>query len=136
MKSCFYHIALYKRGISCLLISALLLLALFPFHFHLHHAGDAAPQGPDAYSHTIDMHVYADVSDVEHHGDGHAIEPATYPTLKITALQLPLFIAAFMLLIILLPVTQHVRYCLLSVNSRVTQHYRYNTPPLRAPPRA
>jgi hypothetical protein len=136
MKSCFHKIALHKRGISCLLIVAFLVLALFPFHFHLHHADDAASHDSAAYSHTIDMHAYADVSDVEHHGDGHAIEPTTYTTLKITTLQLPLFIAAFTLLVLLLPGAQHIRYRLVSVTQGSSRDTRYTTPPLRAPPRA
>ena len=118
MKSCFYTIARYRRGISCLLLAAFLLLALSPFHFHLHHSHDTGMHGADAQSHTIDMHVYADVSDVEHHNDAHAIEPTTYITLKLSALQLPLFIAAFALLILLLPVTQHVRHSLLTASCR------------------
>ncbi len=119
-----------------MLIVAFLVLALFPFHFHLHHADDAASHDSAAYTHTIDMHVYADVSDVEHHGDGHAIEPTTYTTLKITTLQLPLFILAFTLLVLLLPAVQHVRYNLASLTRSCSQDTRYTTPPLRAPPRA
>jgi hypothetical protein len=127
---------MYKREVSYLLITALLVLTLFPFHFHMHHADDMASHGSDTYSHTIDVHVYADVSDVEHHGDGHAIEPTTYTTLKISTLQLPLFITAFAILTLLLPVTQHVRFRLGSVNCRISRYFRYSNPPLRAPPRA
>jgi hypothetical protein len=134
MKSCFYKLALHKRGISFLLIPAFLLLTLFPFHFHLHHADGAAAHDPAASPHTIDMHVLSNIADADHHSGSHAIDPTAYAASKISALQLPLFIAAFALLL-LLPRVQQLRYQPISDIHAFTQHARYTFPPLRAPPR-
>jgi hypothetical protein len=136
MKSCFHKIVLHKRGISCLLIPAFLFLTLFPFHYHLHHVADADVHESAAYSHTMDLHVLAEIDDPAHHKDSHTIEPASYATLKLSVPQMPLFILAFTLLILLLPAVQHVRYNLVSLIHGYSRNTRYSTPPLRAPPRA
>ncbi|MDH3979048.1 MAG: hypothetical protein OEU91_00900 [Gammaproteobacteria bacterium] len=136
MKSYFHKIALHKRAISCLLIPAFLFLTLFPFHYHLQHVADADVHESSIYSHAIDLHVLADIDDPAHHTDSHTIDPASYATLKLSVLQLPLFILAFTLLVFSLPAVQHVRYNLASLVRSCSQHNRYTTPPLRAPPRA
>jgi hypothetical protein len=135
MKSCFHQFALHKRGISFLLIPAFLLLTLFPFHFHLHHADDGVAHDSAAYTHTIDLHVLSDFADSNHHKNSHAIDPTAYASFKISGLRLPLFILAFSVLLLLLPGAQRIRYSLVYVIHGFTQKTRYNTPPLRAPPR-
>jgi hypothetical protein len=136
MKSCFHKIALHKRAISCLLIPAFLLLALFPFHYHLHHLTDGDAHDSVDQRHVTDLHALTAIGDVDHHKDSHIIDPTSHATFKMSGLQLPLFILAFTLLALLQPGTQRIRYSLQSPSCSFAHQPRYSTPPLRAPPRA
>lgn len=136
MNSCFHKIALHKRAVSCLLIPAFLLLALFPFHYHLHHVAVATDHGPDVLGHVTDMHVLTDIAGSSHHKDSHTIDPTSHATFSMAGLQLPLFILAFALLALSLPDAGQICYRLQSVICRFSSPSRYSTPPLRAPPHA
>ena len=138
MSSCFYKIAAQRRPVSYLLMLAVLSLTLFPFHFHLHHAQDVADDGDHAHGHvhTVDLHGFTDIDAADHHDESHAIDPTTYAAVKMTGLQLPLFFAAFMLLVLLLPRMQKQRHRLVPETHGCCRDVHYTLPPLRAPPHA
>lgn len=138
MNSSFHQIAAHRRAVSCLLMLAVLSLTLFPFHFHLHHAHDVADHGDSApdHAHTVDLHGLAEIGVVGHHDEGHAIDPTAYAAVKMTGLQIPLFFAAFVLLVLLLPGTGHIRYRPVSDIRGIPGVSRYSLPLLRAPPLA
>ena len=121
-------------GFDLLLAAALLVQAVFPLQFHLHHAAD--PAAPE-HGHFIDFHLLTD-SLLNRHltgGDVQEIKTTQYYIAKKHAdtgtygiLPGCLLTPAVMLLPIFLHCRQSTRKLL------VRHHYNYFTPPLRAPP--
>lgn len=124
-----------RTAIGWTLLAALLLLALVPFHYHLHH-GDVPAAGSPAHEHTADIHLHADAGAAAHHDSGHTLDPAPDVTVKNAAGgQLPIFAALLALCIVLPLAGRTFCYARLAVSHRLPRCYRHTTPPLRAPPR-
>ncbi|MBI5039751.1 MAG: hypothetical protein HZB57_00605 [Gammaproteobacteria bacterium] len=115
---------------------ALLLLTLFPFHYHLHHDRNAPADGSPARDHVVDIHVVVAPADVDHHGNGYALDPASDITLKNSNVQLPSLVAILLAVLVLLPLgTQALRPAWFVWNLQLPRLDRHRIPPLRAPPR-
>ncbi len=129
----------YRRAIVGLLLPAFVLLACFPFHYHLHPVDAAHHDGVlgthDHAHHTLDRHVLTDIGKVAHHADSHTIDPGADLVFKSAAPQLPPFILAFILLLLLVGEPLTTRFARSPVGR--PSHLRWqNSPPLRAPPHA
>ena len=133
MNPALHRIDAHRRGISHLLILAFLLLTLFPAHYHLHHADEHSGAGTGA--HVADLHGHGDAGADDHEDGAHTVALTTDIALKSSGVQMPL-LALFLTLTILLPVTaREIRPRPEPVDRKPPRLHRYDTPPLRAPPR-
>lgn len=124
----------YRDALSWMLITALLLLLLFPLHYHLSHAAPVASDATPVHDHATDTHIFADDYAVDDHPDNQTFDPAPDASFKNNGVQLPLF--ALLSLSVLLPLSCGVyRHAQLTRNIRLPRISRHTTPPLRAPPR-
>lgn len=139
MNPSLHSMASYRRAVVGLLLPAFLLLAFFPFHYHLHPA-DAAHHdgGLGAHGHahhTTDLHVLTDIDKVAHHADSHTIDPGADLTFKSAGPQLPPFVLAFVLLLLIVGAAPTARFTQPPAGRPSRLLWR-SSPPLRAPPRA
>lgn len=133
MNPTFLRPCIYRNAINWLLIAALLLLTLVPFHYHLHHA---ALDTLAAYDHhVIDMHIIGDDHPADHYQDSHTLDPASDYVFKSNGVQ-RLLLAIALTLYVFLPLQAQVFLKrLLAQTERLPRVNRRNIPPLRAPPR-
>lgn len=125
----------YRTATSWVLVASFLLLALVPFHYHLHHDADALAAGSSALEHTVDVHILADAHDADHHADSHALDPVPDITLKKPGVQLPVFAILLTLFVLMPPGEGSFRLIWATLTRRLPGFNRHTTPPLRAPPR-
>ncbi len=124
-----------RDAISWMLVVALLLLTLFPFHYHLHHDASAQVDGSPGHDHVTDIHFLADANGAEHHEVGHTVDSAVNPTLKYNNVLSHIF-AILLTLLVLYPIrTLTFSHVQLALSQRLPRITRHSNPPLRAPPR-
>jgi hypothetical protein len=121
------------RGITWLMAATVLMLALLPFHLHLHRAQSDARLIPQ---HTMAIHMAADMGQQDHHDN--AVVKQAVPNALMAALDnipLPAVILMAALALIAFVATHIVRLSF-SKSRRRRQARYFQTPPLRAPPHA
>lgn len=121
-----------RRAIAGFLVLAVLMLALSPVHYHLHHA----PGSDDAHAeHLIDLHYLMDSTGSVHHQDAHSIEPASDAALKSPGVLLPLLALIVTWLLLVSPRPAAIGLSASPVHAGRPRLRRHSSPPLRAPPR-
>ena len=124
---------MHRRSINKLLIALVLLTALSPAHYHLHHLGNDEPASHD---HAIDLHFITIDTDPSHHNEDTSIFAAT-PDVIVKKSLVP--VHTFVLLTIVLVLLARFHRATISTgygDKTPVQHAPYFTPPLRAPPLA
>ncbi|HEY9198278.1 MAG TPA: hypothetical protein VIR60_02855 [Gammaproteobacteria bacterium] len=135
MNPLFRRNAASRHTISWILVVALLLLTLVPFHYHLHHADQPPSDAASVPAHVTDIHILGGSNESDHHDGTHTLEPTPDIALKQNGVHLPLF-AALLVLSVLLPLVAGLSLKPAAVSAqRLPRFHRHNTPPLRAPPR-
>lgn len=129
----FYRHAAGQSAISVMLVMAVLLVALFPLHFHLHHEAHAPAE---AAEHSTDIHFYADASGIDHHGDSHSLEPVSDTTSRGSSAYPPVFAALLCLVLLWTFAAQGISLTQLPHSLQLPRFNRHSSPPLRAPPRS
>lgn len=118
-----------------MLVLALLLLTLVPFHVHLHHDSLSPDDPVAAHDHVSDIHILTLSDGSDHHEAGHTLEPTPHIVLKQVGMHLPAF-AMLLVLSMLLPVIGGSAVKPAAVTARRLHRLNHHTtPPLRAPPR-
>lgn len=134
MLTLFHSNAAFRHQTSWILVAALLMLTLVPFHYHLHHDDQALSDASGVPNHVTDIHILGD-NDSDHHEGSHTLEPTPDIALKQSGVPLPVF-AALLVLSVLLPLVTGLSVKPAAVFAqRLPRFHRHNTPPLRAPPR-
>ncbi len=125
-----------KKAISWFLITTILLVALMPSHYHLHHLdNEAADSAGNSHSRIIDLHVLTvQAGDSHHDEDTESIAASPDGAVKKSSPGFPLFVLLSMVLL-LLPAFYKLSNVLLSTSGAGhKQHTPYFAPLLRAPP--
>lgn len=134
MKLKFHKYSVRRDAISWMLVVSLLLLTLFPFHYHLHHDVSAQINGATTHSHVTELHILEAANDADHYEVGHTVDSAVDPTLKYNNVWPPVFVI-LLTLSVLLPLSMRTfSYAQLSLSQRLPRFIRHSSPPLRAPP--
>ena len=124
----------HKQVIIWLLVFSFLSLTLFSYHYHLNHDSGLTTFDVEAHDHERDIHHGSGQIDIDHQQDSHTVDLSSDITFKPTNIQSPLF-ALILSLALLLPLyLGGVPQSFTSSNNKLTNHLRFNTPPLRAPP--
>jgi hypothetical protein len=114
------------------MVFTVVLLALAPHHYHLHH--DAASD-PLQHAHSIHLHILSDANGDAHHDQATALK-ATPNVLAKSVGDNPLNVAFALILLALLPVREpRIRLRLGHAWARLRPAFYQLSPPLRAPPR-
>ena len=122
---------LQHESIAWLVIAAVLVLALTPHHYHLHHGSGADSV---AHEHVIDLHLFSDVSDAAHHDEAIVLEATPDGLLK-PASDNPLTLPLTIFRLAFLPIIDaRIRHRLYDSAARLRTPLYHLTPPLRAPP--
>jgi len=131
------------RPISWLLITAILLIALMPAHYHLHHLHNADSLG---HQHIIDLHLSTAADDASHSGhgshhdgSGHDMDTMSFAAspdsiLKKNHSPLSPFILLTVVLVLFPVLNQGFSHWLDHRKINLKQPYPHFTPLLRAPP--
>jgi len=120
------------KVVNWLLAAAILLIALLPAHYHLHHLSSI---GVPTHAHAVDLHVITDASEQSHHGEETTIINSTPDTLLKDSSFVPPLIALLAVCLVLLLVSNLRTSVKLDLeNIALKQVFNYFAPPLRAPP--
>lgn len=127
--------AMSSRTLSWMLVAALMLLTLVPYHVHLHHDAKSTDDPAAVHGHVTDLHILVVPNGSDHHEASHTLEPTPDMTFKQTDMQLPVFAAVLVLSLLLPSIGSVIRPPAVTAR-RLPRFNRHTTPPLRAPPRA
>ena len=119
------------RSINQLLITVILMTALMPAHYHLHHidSADAA-----VHEHAFDLHFITTNADQSHHDEDTSIFAAT-PDVIIKKASFDNYPYLLLTVILILLTVLHRDFIRpLNNNTIFTRQHPYLSPPLRAPP--
>lgn len=126
------QMVLRHRAIAWLVAAAVLLLTIFPTHFHFHHLSDA---GSLQHEHEIVVHTVTDGTEQAHHAEADVIK-TTPDSLATSFNDNPLTTLLFVLLLSGVPLLYRRSLLRHAEPSPLPQGIRYLlAPPLRAPPR-
>jgi hypothetical protein len=131
---------LLKKSVSWIVLTAVVMLSLFPAHMHLHHDDDGlasshvSAMAPESHDHTSTIHAVSDTTGHSGHDDV-TVLPATSDTLIKKVNVNPIIFAILIGIFVFLTITsasQRFRQQILSIPPR--KIYICLSPPLRAPP--
>ena len=118
-----------------MLVVAMLVAALVPLHFHLHHGVISPGDAGTVHGHSTDLHILFHAGGDSHHDESHNVEVLPDVALKKAAGN-PLLIALVLVLMVLLPLAStRAPMPQLAVTRPEPRHPPHRHPPLRAPPR-
>jgi len=124
-----------RKSISWLLVATIMLVAILPVHYHLHHLHDAALSSADAaHAHVIDLHVMAESAGRSHHDEAASIDASPDCLMIKNNPDLFLFILLAIILMLLPVFNKKINIQLNSRSTKLKQRYLYFAPLLRAPP--
>ncbi len=143
MNSGRHDMATRKKAFSWLLMLAFLSLAVFPYHYHLHHVDAHDGVRVAAPVHVLDTHFYTGSNESDDHSDqhmdghdnSHTIESSSDITIKSSTSKLPLLALLFTISLLLLFSKREKLLRLAPLDRKRPSFNPYHTPPLRAPPR-
>lgn len=122
---------LQYQSIAWLVIAAILVLALTPHHYHLHHESGADSA---AHEHVIDLHLFSDISDAAHHDEAIVLEATPDGLLKPLG-DNPLTLHQAVFLLAFLPIIDaRIGRTQFDAAKILRPALHHLTPPLRAPP--
>lgn len=120
------------KVVHWLLAAAILLVALLPAHYHLHHLSTS---DTPTHAHEVDLHVMVDVSEQSHHGEEITIINSTPDILLKDTNFVPPLVALLAVWFISLFVSNLRTSVRLDFeNVALKQVFNFFAPPLRAPP--
>ena len=123
------------KPISWLLITAILLVAFLPAHYHLHHLNnDVALSSAATHTHVIDLHVLTEKTGQSHHDDATIIAASPDGVVKKSNPDFSPFILLAIVLLLLPSLNKRLNIQLKNKSTNLKPRYPHFTPLLRAPP--
>ena len=131
-----YKFAIKHRLISWLLITAILLVAILPIHYHLHHlhGDDNFGSAATTHDHLIDVHLLTDSSGQAHHDEAISIAASPDGIINKLSPDFSPFLFLTAILLLLPTIGKRINIRLVHTTTRFKQHELFFTPQLRAPP--